>query len=65
MIEAEVLPKLTDRDLDKLGVLLGHRRKLLRAIANFKGSKRAPPRSPFRLRPLPRRPQLMPPRGEQ
>jgi hypothetical protein len=36
-IDAEVLPELTDQDLEKLGVLLGHRRKLLRAIANLQG----------------------------
>jgi class 3 adenylate cyclase len=34
-IDAEVLPDLTDQDLEKLGVLLGHRRKLLRAIGNL------------------------------
>src|SRR5215469_10701989 len=34
-IDAEVLPDLTDQDLEKLGVLLGHRRKMLRAIANL------------------------------
>ena len=34
-IDLSVLPDLTDQDLDKLGVLLGHRRKLLRAIANL------------------------------
>jgi class 3 adenylate cyclase len=33
-IDETVLPDLTDQDLEKLGVLLGHRRKLLRAIAN-------------------------------
>jgi hypothetical protein len=32
-IDAEVLPDLTDADLEKLGVLLGHRRRLLKAIA--------------------------------
>ena len=32
-IDADVLCDLTDQDLEKLGVLLGHRRKLLRAIA--------------------------------
>jgi hypothetical protein len=32
-IEAEILPDLTDTDLEKLGVLLGHRKRLLRAIA--------------------------------
>ena len=34
-IDDGVLPDLTDQDLEKLGVLLGHRRKLLRAIANL------------------------------
>jgi len=32
-IDLSVLPDLTDQDLEKLGVLLGHRRKMLRAIA--------------------------------
>jgi class 3 adenylate cyclase len=32
-IDFDVLPDLTDKDLEKLGVLLGHRRKMLRAIA--------------------------------
>jgi class 3 adenylate cyclase/tetratricopeptide (TPR) repeat protein len=31
-IEIDVLSELTDQDLEKLGVLLGHRRKILRAI---------------------------------
>jgi hypothetical protein len=35
-IDFSVLPDLTDQDLEKLGVLLGHRRKLLRSIANLK-----------------------------
>jgi hypothetical protein len=39
-IDAEVLPDLMDQDLEKLGVLLGHRRKLLRAIANLQGIER-------------------------
>ena len=34
-IDGTVLPDLTDQDLDKLGVLLGHRRRLLRAIASL------------------------------
>ena len=29
-IDFRVLPDVTDQDLEKLGVLLGHRRKLLR-----------------------------------
>ncbi|MGH6913924.1 MAG: adenylate/guanylate cyclase domain-containing protein, partial [Geminicoccales bacterium] len=32
-IDADVLPELTDADLGKLGVSLGHRRKILRAVA--------------------------------
>ena len=32
-VDCEVLPELTDADLEKLGVLLGHRRRMLRAIA--------------------------------
>ena len=34
-IDLGVLPELTDQDFDQLGVLLGHRRKMLRAIAEF------------------------------
>ena len=31
-IDADILPELTDVDLEKLGVPLGHRKRLLRAI---------------------------------
>ena len=35
-IDFTILPDLTDQDLEKIGVAsLGHRRKLLRAIANL------------------------------
>jgi class 3 adenylate cyclase/predicted ATPase len=34
-IDFSVLPDLTDQDLEKLGVLLGHRRKMLRAISEL------------------------------
>jgi class 3 adenylate cyclase/tetratricopeptide (TPR) repeat protein len=34
-IDVGVLPELMDEDFDKLGVLLGHRRKMLRAIADL------------------------------
>jgi class 3 adenylate cyclase len=40
-IDDSVLPDLTDQDLEKLGVLLGHRRKLLRAIANLETTTRS------------------------
>src|SRR5215469_5347961 len=41
-IDFNVLPDLTDRDLEKHGVPLGHRRKLLRAIAKLDDSSAAP-----------------------
>jgi class 3 adenylate cyclase len=34
-IDFDVLPEITDRDLESMGVLLGHRRKLLRSIAEL------------------------------
>jgi class 3 adenylate cyclase len=55
-IDETVLPDLTDQDLEKLGVLLGHRRRLLRAIANLENREKsasaipaaaAPPAAPL------------------
>jgi predicted ATPase/class 3 adenylate cyclase len=40
-IDIDVLPELTDADLQGLGVLLGHRRRMLRAVAD--GTAAAPP----------------------
>jgi class 3 adenylate cyclase len=40
-IDADVLRDLTDQDLEKLGVLLGDRRRLLRAIAALGGASAA------------------------
>ena len=37
-IDWEVLPDLTDFDLEKLGVPMGHRKKMLRAIAKLRSS---------------------------
>jgi len=34
-IDAEILPELTEIDLEKLGVPLGHRKRLLRAISGL------------------------------
>ena len=42
-IDLSVLPDLTDQDLEKLGVLLGHRRKLLHAIADLKDVEKSTP----------------------
>src|SRR5262245_8963717 len=36
-IDFSVLPHLTDQDLKDIGVLLGHRRKMLAAIAEIHG----------------------------
>ena len=37
-IDASILRYLTDQDLEKIGVLLGHRRKMLAAIAELHGT---------------------------
>jgi class 3 adenylate cyclase/tetratricopeptide (TPR) repeat protein len=38
-IDFDVLPEITDRDLESMGILLGHRRKLLRSIAELDARK--------------------------
>jgi hypothetical protein len=38
-VDLGVLSELTDRDLERLGVLLGHRRKVLREIANLEAAQ--------------------------
>jgi class 3 adenylate cyclase/tetratricopeptide (TPR) repeat protein len=50
-VDFSVLPDLTDQDLEKLGVLLGHRRKLLRAIADLEGVEKGAPPVPVALAP--------------
>src|SRR3984885_7303048 len=42
-IDVSVLPHLTDQDLKDLGVLLGHRRKMLAAIGEVRSTLPAPP----------------------
>ncbi len=42
-VDIAVLPHLTDQDLRELGISLGHRRKLLAAIAEVAGAGRASP----------------------
>src|SRR5215472_18898712 len=34
-VDLQALPELNEADLEKLGVLLGHRKRMLRAIANL------------------------------
>jgi class 3 adenylate cyclase len=41
-VDLSVLPHLTDHDLKELGVSLGHRRKMLAAIAELAGAVHAP-----------------------
>ena len=41
-IDFSVLPDLTDQDLEKPGVVLGDRCKILRAVANLEAWKSAP-----------------------
>ena len=48
-IDAEVLPELTESDLSQLGVPLGHRKRLLKAIAAL-GEAEKGHRRPFRGR---------------
>jgi SAM domain (Sterile alpha motif) len=42
-IDFSVLPDLTDQDLEKMGVILGDRRKMLRAISSLEGSAKPVP----------------------
>src|SRR5271170_8178552 len=42
-IEISVLSDLTDQDLKDIGVLLGHRRKMLRAISELNGGEKGTP----------------------
>jgi class 3 adenylate cyclase len=40
-IEADVLPELTESDLEKIGLPLGPRKRILKAIANLGGAEKA------------------------
>ena len=48
-IDFSVLPELTDQDLEKLGVVLGDRRKMLRARLHSNTPTRAQPRSALHM----------------
>ena len=44
-ISFAVLPDLTDQDLKEIGVSLGHRRQLVRAITELAGREKDPPKA--------------------
>jgi len=44
-IALDILPELTDQDLEKLGVSLGHRRRMLKAIRELGNPALATPRT--------------------
>jgi class 3 adenylate cyclase/tetratricopeptide (TPR) repeat protein len=46
-IDAEVLTDLTDSDLEKIGVSLGHRKRILKAIASYNGPAPAADATPI------------------
>ena len=50
-VDADILPELSDADLEKLGVSLGHRKKLLKAIADLRAGDGEPPGPPLPMRP--------------
>jgi class 3 adenylate cyclase len=45
-IDSEVVPELSEGDLEKLGVPLGHRKRLMKAIAALSDPIAAPPAKP-------------------
>jgi len=47
-VDVETLPELTETDLEKLGVLLGHRKRILRAVATPQSAPVAGPVRPDR-----------------
>ena len=51
-IDADILPELTEADLEKLGVSLGHRKRLLRAISGLAAAEiSAAPSAPTGAKP--------------
>ena len=52
-IDLDVLPELTEQDFDRLGVSVGHRRKMLRAIRALADTAPAAPQPPAAAAPVP------------
>src|SRR6516164_6232127 len=65
-ISFSILSDLTDQDLEKIGVAsLGHRRQLLREIANLRKTADAPPLAPSVPTPPIAAPTVAPPGGSR
>jgi class 3 adenylate cyclase/predicted ATPase len=47
-VDVEILPELTEADLEKLGVLLGHRKRIVRAIDTLQSAPAIGPERPDR-----------------
>ena len=62
-IELDILPDLTDQDLEKLGITLGDRKRLLRAIAPIAARTGAETTVVFDAHSASVRPTAVPPRG--
>jgi hypothetical protein len=59
-ISFSILPDLTDQDLKDIGVSLGHRRQLLREIANLDKTAAASPSTPALTEPAIAAPMVVP-----
>ena len=58
-IDADVLPELTEADLEKIGVPLGSRKRLMRAIGNLASNLAPSPAAlPVRAAPSPPTPRV-------
>ena len=63
-IDVSVLPELTDQDLEKIGVVLGDRRKMLRCNPRAWGYGPIRPRACFSLAEAPRHRRAPPSHGD-
>src|SRR6476660_2109185 len=60
-IDLSVLPDLTDQDLEKLGVLLGGRRIIIRTTVNLEASEKSSPAVPAMVNTAPSTPVVSTP----
>jgi class 3 adenylate cyclase len=59
-IDVDVLPDVTEADLEKIGLPLGARKRLMKAIANLRPPESQPPPGPLWTAPGPSRPPAAP-----